>query len=58
MTTGDVFLIIWVAASLRIMWLLCKLWVHNVGASDDEYWDACMIRRNSGTQSFSYEDIT
>jgi len=43
---------------LRIMYLLCKLWVHDLGSEDDEYWDALQIRRNGGTQSYSYEDFT
>lgn len=58
MTTGDIALLLWVTASLRIMYLLCKLWVHDLGSEDDEYWDALQIRRNGGTQSYSYEDFT
>jgi len=58
MTTGDVFLIIWVAAGVRIMYLLCKLWAQSLGSEDKEYWDACMIERNHEAQSFDYADIT
>jgi hypothetical protein len=42
MVTGDLFFILWIVASIRIMWLLCKLWVHGLYEADDAYWDACV----------------